>query len=85
MSPYPDDLSTLTGTALVHAYLDAVEAPRTSPGEWADFYAFKARVFDALADAGTQDAVEVADRARLMRSRALDQNENRVNRGGGVL
>ncbi|WP_028648534.1 hypothetical protein [Nocardiopsis sp. CNT312] len=82
MSPYPDDLSTLTGSGLVHAYLDAVETPCSSPCEWADFYAFKARVFDALADLGTPDAAEVADRARLMRSRVLDQNENR---GGGVL
>ncbi|WP_116247511.1 hypothetical protein [Nocardiopsis sp. FIRDI 009] len=81
MSDYPTDLSGLSGARLVRLFLDAVDMPRTTPAEWAEFFDFKARVFALIAERdGNPDAAKAAERARTNRERVL----NKATMGGDV-
>ncbi|MCY9786676.1 hypothetical protein KIK06_22580 [Nocardiopsis sp. EMB25] len=81
MSDYPTDLSGLSGARLVRLFLEAVDTPRTTPAEWAEFFDFKARVFTLIAERdGNPDAAQAAERARVNRDRVL----NEIANGGEV-
>ncbi|MCY9786993.1 hypothetical protein KIK06_24215 [Nocardiopsis sp. EMB25] len=81
MSHYPDDLSGISGSRLVRLFLEAVDTPRTTSTEWAEFFDFKARVFALIADRdGNPDAAKAAERARTNRDRVL----NEIADGGEV-
>ena len=83
MSDYPTDLSNLTGSQMVRLFLDEMSKPNTTPGERAEFFDFKARVFAAIAArGGNPDAAKAAARARADRDRLLAEIE--ATHGGEV-
>ncbi|MBR8742806.1 hypothetical protein [Nocardiopsis sp. MG754419] len=65
MSQNLEDLSSLTGPELVRAFLAEYDKPRTTKAQRAEFFAFKSRIFAAIAARdGNPDAARFAACAR---------------------
>ncbi|GAA0976223.1 MULTISPECIES: hypothetical protein [Nocardiopsis] len=81
MSENRPDVSTLTGSQLVRAFLAEFDKPRTTTAERAAFFDFKARVFAAIAERDDNpEAGRAASRARVARDRLLAEIDT-VNGG----